>query len=959
MRKILSAMLCLILAASAAPRTVFSEAEAVTITEASGWFESAYAEWSGAGIDTVNAYIKPEGGEYAPIDRELLREYKNGTCRVDAVGLSAGSYRIKIVPAENGAEDESLATETEILSVGSYPREGFAFSSQSPEKDASGGYKPDGTPKDGADIIYVSNGNKDRVMIDDIPKDGIGLVSIFDFRERNKITTPLIVRLIGRVDMPEGMQKYLLGIRNTKNVTIEGVGEDAAIHGWGITFKESSNIELRNFAIMWYGGGTDSDATALDGNNDNIWIHNLEYFYGAHGPDSDQSKGDGSIDMKNQSDYVTISYNHFWDSGKTTFTDSPDGASDKTHVTYHHNHFDHSDSRHPRCVGSDVHMYNNYYDGVSKYGIGAAKGSCIFAENNYFRYCARPMIISSQGSDVYNSSKKNYSGDGTLSGQAGGMIKAFGNHMGEYERFYTQLDTPSDLAPGLSNAGHLDCYLVSDRDEKVPDTVKALKGGAVYDNFDTAADMYEYSAETAESAVETVKKYAGRMNGGDFEYTFDNSIQDKNYDTIPELQTLVENYDPPIAEVGGDASLIVEQPPEPSDDRITHNFTTQGTASGVFEIKGSITDLFGIMRYDAVNLTKSLKFEGSSYIKFTAVQCGIMTLLANPYRGSVNVKVNNEVVRGDPETGLIQFNVEPGETYNITRDSVSYLFYLILEYDPNSPMITPHPTQAPTSAPTAKPGNPTQTPSGGSPDIPASGGYIHNFTESDMRSDFYTISGATSKDRGSLEYSGMTLTNAFKLGSSSHISFAAPGNGEMLLVFGSSSTPTAKINGTALIGSGNTLTFPVEGGESYEITKNSGEQLIYYMALTLDAAPTDAPPTEGPAATTEPSDAPSTETPTEEPKNGGYSIKGSDSSNSGLTAAVEYSGTGAPKATLLAAKYKNGALTAFGNPIELNGEGEYLIENFAAENGENIVLYIWNDTDKIKPLCEKFELNNN
>ncbi len=959
MRKILSAMLCLILSVSAAPRAVFSESETVTITEASGWFESAYAEWSGSGIDAVNAYIKPEGGEYAPIDRELLREYKNGTCCVDAVGLSAGSYRIKIVPAENGAEDESLSTETEILSVGSFPREGFAFSSQSPEKDASGGYKPDGTPKDDADIIYVSNGNKDRVMIDGIPKDGVGLVSIFDFRERNKITTPLIVRLIGKVDMPEGMQKYLLGIRNTKNVTIEGVGEDAAVHGWGITFKESSNIELRNFAIMWYGGGTDSDATALDGNNDNIWIHNLEYFYGAHGPDEDQGKGDGSIDMKNQSDYVTISYNHFWDSGKTTFTDSPDGASDKTHVTYHHNHFDHSDSRHPRCVGSDVHMYNNYYDGVSKYGIGAAKGSCIFAENNYFRYCARPMIISSQGSDVYSSSKKNYSGDGTLSGQSGGMIKAFGNHIGEYERFYTQLDTPSDLAPGVNNTGHFDCYLVSNRDEKVPDTAKALKGGAVYDNFDTSADMYGYSAETAESAVETVKKYAGRMNGGDFEYTFDNSVQDKNYDTIPELQTLVENYDPPIAKVGGDASLAIEQPPEPSADKITHNFTTQGTASGVFEIKGSITDLFGIMRYDAVNLTKSLKFEGSSYIRFTAVQRGIMTLLANPYRGSVNVKVNNEVIRGDPETGLIQFNVEPGETYNITRDSVSYLFYLVLEYDPNSPMITPLPTQAPTTAPTAKPGNPTPKPDGGS-DIPASGGYIHNFTESDMRSDFYTISGATSKDRGSLEYGGMTLTNAFKLGSSSSISFTAPGDGEMLLVFGSSSTPTAKINGTALTGSGNTLTFPVKGGESYKITKNSGEQLIYYMALTLDAAPTNAPPTEEPAVTTEPSDAPPTETPTEEPKNGGYSIKGADSSDSGLTAAVEYSGVGtAPKAKLLAAKYKNGALTAFSDTVELNGSGEYFIENFAAQNGENIVLFIWSGTDKIKPLCEKFELNNN
>lgn len=120
-------------------------------------------------------------------------------------------------------------------------------------------------------------------MVDGTSKYGIGLVGIFDYRERNSNENPLIVRIIGRADMPEGMQKYLLGIRETQDVTIEGIGEDAAIHGFGITFKNAKNIELCNFAIMWYGGGTDSDATALDGNNDNIWIHNIEYFYGAHG----------------------------------------------------------------------------------------------------------------------------------------------------------------------------------------------------------------------------------------------------------------------------------------------------------------------------------------------------------------------------------------------------------------------------------------------------------------------------------------------------------------------------------------------------------------------------------------------------------------------------------------------------------------------------------------------------
>ncbi len=941
MKRLFCAVLCCVLAAAAFPAPVFSSDSGITVTKAAGWLEAAYAEWTGPGIDEVNVYVKPDGGGYSAVDRELLREYRSGARRVDIPGLTPGNYKIKITPLTDGADDESRAAETETLAVGAYPREGFAFSSDSPHGDSSGGYNADGSPKDGADIIYVSNGNKDRVMIDGIPKSGVGLVSIFDYRERNKITTPLIVRLIGRIDMPEGMEKYLLGIRQTQNITIEGVGEDAAIHGWGITFKESSNIELRNFAIMWYGGGTDSDATALDGNNDNIWLHNLEYFYGAHGPDADQSKGDGSIDMKNQSDYVTISYNHFWDSGKTTFTDSPDDSS-KTHVTYHHNWFDHTDSRHPRCVGSDVHMYNNYYDGVSKYGIGAAKGSCIFAENNYFRYCERPMIISGQGSDVYESSKKNYSGKGTLSGQSGGMIKAFGNYMGTYKRFYTQLDTPSDTLPSVNNTGQFDCYLASDRYEQLPSNVKALKGGAVYDNFDTAANMYEYSADTAEEAVENVKKYAGRMNGGDFEYVFNNAVQDKNYDMIPELQELVKNYDPPITKAGGDASLVEEQPPESSENRITHNFTLQGTTSSVFEIKGTITDLFGVMRYDAVNLTKSLKFEGSSYIKFTALQRGIMTLLANPYRGAVDVKVNGSVVRGDPGTGLIRFNVEPGETYNITRDGASYLFYLVLEYDPDSPTITPLPTQAPTerpAVPTAKPGEPTGTPSGENPPSPAGGQYVHNFTESNMSSDFYTIIGATSKDKGTVEYGGMTLTNAFKLGSSSRISFTSPFDGSMLIVFGTTSTPTVKLNGEAVTGTGNVLEFRTTAGMSYEISKNSGEQLIYYLALTPDAQPTASP-----EATCSPE-------PSAAPTGAWFKTK---PMLSGKTVTAEVVNSSGGDVWFIAAAYQNGLMTeckiitvpAGTTPINAELGGDY-----AADGTSEVRFYLW-DAETLKPYTD-------
>ena len=97
-------------------------------------------------------------------------------------------------------------------------------------------------------------------------------------------------------------------------------------------------------------------------------------------------KGDGSLDCK-KSTYVTFSYNHFWDSGKCNLLGLSEGTTSDLYITYHHNWYDHSDSRHPRCRYYSAHIYNNYYDGNSKYGAGA----CLLEKNISTRNC---MIIS-------------------------------------------------------------------------------------------------------------------------------------------------------------------------------------------------------------------------------------------------------------------------------------------------------------------------------------------------------------------------------------------------------------------------------------------------------------------------------------------------------------------------------------------------------------------------------------
>lgn len=111
------------------------------------------------------------------------------------------------------------------------------------------------------------------------------------------------------------------------------------------------------------------------------------------------------------------------------------------YITYHHNWFDHSDSRHPRIRTCSVHVYNNYYDGNAKYGVGIIMGASCFVESNYFRNCKYPMLISGQGSDVATG--------GTFSGEAGGVIKAYGNIMSGQKAFVSYSDSSSQLRQEL------------------------------------------------------------------------------------------------------------------------------------------------------------------------------------------------------------------------------------------------------------------------------------------------------------------------------------------------------------------------------------------------------------------------------------------------------------------------------------------------------------------------------
>ena len=523
----------------------------VTLGDAGGWLESAYAEWTADGSDSYNVYYSGNGASNAKVDAELVRKY-GSKWRVDVPGLKAGDYTLKIASVKGGKE--SASTTTKALSVKAHDRSGFAYSNGR----LPGAYKKDGTLKDGAVVIYVSESTKNSVTLDVVTSSKgatttcKGLQAILTGYKKGYDTRPLDIRIIGNVTDPDSTDKgdilVDLGKKEEPSLTIEGIGMDATANGWGIRIKNAQNVEVRNLGIMNVNSG-EGDNIGLQQDNQYIWVHNCDFFYGDAGSDADQVKGDGALDCK-KSTYVTFSYNHFWDNGKSNLLGLSEGTTDGLYITYHHNWYDHSDSRHPRVRYYSAHVYNNYYDGNAKYGAGSTLGSSVFMEANYFRNCKYPMMTSMQGSDVYaGGTARDEKNNPTFSKEDGGTIKAFNNYM---EGSYTFIPygaskyvlKGTETAVGsIDTKVEFDAYVVDARNTKVPNTVKSYAGANTYNNFDTDNSvMYSYTADEPAVAKANVEKYAGRVQGGDFRWGFDNSKDDAAYAVNQALKDALVAY---------------------------------------------------------------------------------------------------------------------------------------------------------------------------------------------------------------------------------------------------------------------------------------------------------------------------------------------------------------------------------------------------------------------------------
>lgn len=654
----------------------------IQITEAKGWQESAYLKWAPfEGASSYNVYVDDK-----KIDAQLIRQYAS-YYRADVLGLKEGTYSVKVVPVNADGKEITGANTASNLVVKSFNREGFAHF----KYDGVGAYNNDGTLKAGAKVLYITA--KTAKTVSTTVNTGkletiTGLQSIIDAYSKGKDKTPIAFRIIGKVNLSdldhisssaEGLQ-----IKGAMmNMTFEGVGDDATVYGFGFLLREAESVEFRNFAIM----RCLDDAMSLDTKNFHVWIHNMDLFYGKKGSAADQAKGDGTVDIKGDSKYVTVAYNRFWDNGKASMCGMKSETGENW-ITYHHNWFDHSDSRMARVRTMSVHMYNNYYQHCDVYGIGATSGSSIFMESNYFDAVKRPIMSSLQGTDA--------KGDGTFSGEKGGLIKAYGN-------VFTNKPDNFSYIPYAENNTSFDAYEVSDPSEQVPASVKTLVGGTSYNNFDTdPCLMYAYVADKAEDVPSIVEGFygAGRLNHGDIDFVIPDEtvVTNGHQQPWPALASILDAYTSGVVKVFGESNATGEggsteggstggstggtteggSTVTPIEGTVLVTFTDSKPSSSIVTVSGNYATNKGTATIDGTSYSTCVKMESATNISVTVDKKVTMTLYFSSADTKTNAKIDgkkpaevNAVIDSTAKTMTVTLDAG---SHTITKQDTCNLF---------------------------------------------------------------------------------------------------------------------------------------------------------------------------------------------------------------------------------------------------------------------------------------------
>lgn len=258
--------------------------------------------------------------------------------------------------------------------------------------------------------------------------DGAKFCEWLKAREKNKSTDAAVVWLSGTFTKDQGRDSSSpwFDIKRTHNLTIIGV-DGFRMQNVGFFLNEASNIIIRNIHIVQPKADNGADAISMQESN-NVWVDHCTF----ESVNQTKDYEDGSCDVTHESYNVTISWCHFIKTQKSCLVGHSNSAAadEKISVTMHHNYFDLSSSRHPRVRFGKAHVYNNFFNQCTTYGVGSAYGAKVLVEYNLFDGVRLPIDIC-----TFPAKQSGSSWVSNLTGSVAGYV---------YERENEYLNKPSD-----------------------------------------------------------------------------------------------------------------------------------------------------------------------------------------------------------------------------------------------------------------------------------------------------------------------------------------------------------------------------------------------------------------------------------------------------------------------------------------------------------------------------------
>ncbi|GLW54733.1 pectate lyase family protein [Kitasatospora phosalacinea] len=212
---------------------------------------------------------------------------------------------------------------------------------------------------------------------------------------RASASTPITIEVEGTINHGNTAQVSgpscntaagVIELKQISNVTVVGVGSGAVFDQLGIHVRESSNIIIQNVTVRNVkksGSPTSNggDAIGMEKNVRNVWVDHATL----EASGGEEEGFDGLFDLKDNTQYVTLSYSTLRNSGRGGLIGSSDTELSNGYVTFHHNLYENIDSRAPLLRGGTAHIYNNYYVKLNKSGINSRAGARAKVDNNYFK----------------------------------------------------------------------------------------------------------------------------------------------------------------------------------------------------------------------------------------------------------------------------------------------------------------------------------------------------------------------------------------------------------------------------------------------------------------------------------------------------------------------------------------------------------------------------------------------